>query len=87
MFFDGAINIYSNEADVIIISSNKKQYTVSVKLSFECFNNIAEYEPCILNLEVTLKLKIRKIDAYDDLSSWWKVETLSRIAIQIGRRV
>jgi len=59
--------VYGNGADMVIISPNKKQYPVSVKLHFECTNNTAEYEACILGLEVALKLKIKKIYVYGNL--------------------
>jgi hypothetical protein len=32
MYFDEAVNIYGNEAGTMIISYDKKQYLVSVKL-------------------------------------------------------
>jgi ribonuclease HI len=57
-FFDGAVNVYGNGVSAVIISPNKKQYPVSVKLHFECTNNIAEYEVCILSLEAALDLEI-----------------------------
>jgi len=57
--FDGAVNVYGNGASAVIISSNKKQYPVSVKLRFECTNNTAEHKACILDLEDALELKIR----------------------------
>ena len=66
MFFEGAANVYGNGADAVIISPDQKQYPVLVKLYFECTNNTAEYEACILGLEVALELKIRKIDVYGD---------------------
>ncbi|XP_061979625.1 uncharacterized protein LOC133700079 [Populus nigra] len=66
MFFDGAVNVYGNGAGAVIISPDKKQYPVAVKLHFECSNNTAEYEACILGLEATLELKIEKIDVYGD---------------------
>jgi len=50
----------------VIISPNKKQYPVSVKLQFGCTNNTVEYEVCILDLEAALELNIRKIDVYGD---------------------
>jgi len=66
MFFDRAVNVYGNGASAIIISLNKKQYPVSVKLHFECTNNTAKYEACILGLEAVLELKIKEIDVYED---------------------
>jgi ribonuclease HI len=47
---------------MIIISLDKKQYPVLVKLQFECTNNTTKYEACIFGLEAALELKIRKID-------------------------
>jgi ribonuclease HI len=66
MYFDGAVNVCGNGARAVIISPDKKQYLVSVKLQFGCTNNTAEYEACILGLEAALKLNIRKIDMYGD---------------------
>jgi ribonuclease HI len=60
------INVYRNGVGAVIISHDKKQYLDLVKLQFECANNIAEYETCILGLKSALELKIRKIDVYDN---------------------
>jgi len=30
MYFDGAVNLYGNKADAMIISPNKKQYLVKL---------------------------------------------------------
>jgi len=67
MFFDGAINVYGNGAGAVIISPDKKQYPILIKLHFECTNNTAAYNACILGLEAALELKIEKIDVYGDL--------------------
>ncbi|KAL3567809.1 hypothetical protein D5086_030460 [Populus alba] len=66
IFFDGVVNMYGNGAGAIIISLEKKQYPGSIKLHFECTNNTAEYEACILGLKSALELKIKKIDVYGD---------------------
>jgi hypothetical protein len=58
MYFDGAINVYGNGAGAVIISPDKKQYPVSVKLQFGCTNNTVEYEACILGLEAVLEMNI-----------------------------
>jgi ribonuclease HI len=64
MYFDGAVNVCGNGAGAVIISPDKKQYPISVKLQFGCTNNTAEYEACILGLEAALELNIRRIDVY-----------------------
>jgi len=66
MYFHGAVNVCGNEMGAMIISPNKKQYSISVKLQFGCTNNTTEYEACILGLEATLELNITKIDVYKD---------------------
>jgi hypothetical protein len=40
MYFDGAVNVYDNRVGVVIISPNRKQYPVLIKLQFECTNNM-----------------------------------------------
>jgi hypothetical protein len=64
MYFDGVVNIQGNGAKVVIVFPNRKQYPVSIKLQYECTNNTAEYEACILGLEVVLELKINKFEVY-----------------------
>jgi ribonuclease HI len=66
MYFDGVANISGNGAGALIISLQKKQYLVSVKLSFKCTKNTVEYEACIIGLEDALELKVEKLDVYGD---------------------
>jgi ribonuclease HI len=66
MYFDGAVNVCGNGAGAVIISPDKKQYPVLVKLQFGCTNNTVEYEACILSLEAALEMNIRKINVYGD---------------------
>ena len=67
MYFDNVVNVFGNGAGVIIISPEEKQYPISIKLQFNCTNNIAEYKACIYKLEVVLEMKIRKLKVYKDL--------------------
>jgi len=66
MYFDGAVNVCGNGASAVIISPDKKQYLVSVKLQFGGTNNTIEYKTCILGLKVALELNIRVVDVYRD---------------------
>ena len=52
--FDGAVNVSGNGVGAVIISPDGKQYPFSVRLQFECTNNTAEYEACIIGLEAAL---------------------------------
>jgi len=49
-----------------MISPNRKQYPISIKLQFECTNKTTEYKACIFGLEPALELKIKKLDIYGD---------------------
>jgi hypothetical protein len=40
MHFDGVVNVCGNRAGTMIISPNKKQFSILVKLQFVCNNNI-----------------------------------------------
>ena len=66
MYFNVAVNISRNEAEAIIISLEKKQYPVLLRLQFEYTNNTTKYKACIINLEVVLKLDVEKLDVYGD---------------------
>jgi hypothetical protein len=64
MYFDVVVNIQGIGAKVVIVFPNRKQYPILINLQYECTNNTAEYEACILGLEVVLELKINKFDVY-----------------------
>ena len=66
MNFNGVVNVYDNGAKAVMISHNRKQYPISIKLQFKCTNNTTEYKACILELEAALELNIKKLDVYGD---------------------
>jgi ribonuclease HI len=66
LYFDGAVNVSGNGAGAVVISPENKQYPVSTRLLFECTNNTAEYEACIIGLEVALELKAKKLEVFGD---------------------
>ena len=44
----------------VLVSPKGQQIPISVKLNFDCTNNVTEYEACIVSLQVALEF-----DAYD----------------------
>jgi ribonuclease HI len=58
--FRWVVNVYGNGIGVIILSPDKKQYPILIKLQFEYTNNTTEYEACILGLKAALEMKIKK---------------------------
>ena len=50
MYFDGASNTLGHGVGAILISPKGNQCPFTTKLSFECTNNVAENEACVLGL-------------------------------------
>ena len=50
MYFDGASNLLGSGVGVVLISLERNHCPFTTKLSFECTNNVAEYEACVLDL-------------------------------------
>ena len=55
LYFKGAINSIENEVGAVLVSSKGQQILVSVKLNFDCTNDVTEYEECIVGLQVGLE--------------------------------
>ncbi|KAJ9189416.1 hypothetical protein P3X46_000712, partial [Hevea brasiliensis] len=66
MYFDGAVNLSGNGIGVVLISPDGKHFPIAVKLRFDCTNNVAEYEACVMGLQAAIEMKIRKLEVYGD---------------------
>ena len=70
MYFDGAANHSGYGIGVLLISPHGDHILRSVRLAFLdrylATNNIVEYEACILGLETTLELGIRRMEIFGD---------------------
>ena len=65
MVFDRASNALGNGVGMII--SPEGCHTPSTaRLCFDCTNNMAEYEACILGLRVAIDLRIKFLSVYRD---------------------
>ncbi|XP_050897804.1 uncharacterized protein LOC127104675 [Lathyrus oleraceus] len=66
MMFDGSSN-YSGHGIGAVLMNPKGGYTpFTARLDFECTNNIAEYEACILGLEAAIDLRIKLLEVSGD---------------------
>ncbi|XP_070029910.1 uncharacterized protein [Nicotiana sylvestris] len=61
IFFDGDANFEGVGIGAILVSNTGQHYSVSVKLRFPCTNNMAEYEACILGLNLAIDMNIQKL--------------------------
>jgi len=66
LIFDGAVNVYGNIIRAVIVTLKGAHIPFSAKLRFDCTNNIAKYEACIMGIEEAINLRIKNIDIYGD---------------------
>ncbi|GAU51898.1 hypothetical protein TSUD_416830, partial [Trifolium subterraneum] len=66
LIFDGAVNLYGSGIGAIIVTPKGAHIPFTARLQFECTNNIAEYEACIMGIEEAIDLRIKNIDIYGD---------------------
>ncbi|KAG8491163.1 hypothetical protein CXB51_014306 [Gossypium anomalum] len=64
--FDGASNAVGNGIGAILVSPNGDHYPFTCKLNFDCTNNMAEYEACIMGLQAAIERGIRILEVYGD---------------------
>ena len=66
LYFDGATNSTGNGKGAVLVSSKGQKIPVSVKLNFDCTNNVTEYEACIVGLQVTLEFGAYDLSVFGD---------------------
>ena len=50
----------------VLISPEGNHCSFKAKLSFDCTNNVAEYEACVLGLQAAIEKKIKELIVYGD---------------------
>ena len=66
MVFDGALNTLGNSIGDVIISPEDCHTPFTARLCFNCTNNIAEYEACIMGLKASIDLWIKFLVVFGD---------------------
>jgi ribonuclease HI len=66
LYFDGASNATGAGAGAVLVSITGQQFPVAAKLGFCNSNNTAEYEACILGLELAINMRIKRLTVYGD---------------------
>ena len=66
MYFDGTSNALGHGVEAVLISPKGNHYPFTAKLSFDCTNNVAEYEACVLGLQAAIEKKIKILKVYGD---------------------
>ncbi|XP_039686891.1 uncharacterized protein [Medicago truncatula] len=66
LIFDGAVNVYGNGIGAVLLTPKGAHIPFTARLRFDCTNNIAEYEACIMGIEEAIDLRIKNIEIYGD---------------------
>jgi ribonuclease HI len=66
LVFDGASNALGNGIGAVITSPKDFHLPFTARLCFQCTNNMAEYEACILGIEAAIDLRIKILKVYGD---------------------
>ena len=66
MYFDRASNALGRAVGDVLISLKGNHCPFTAKLSFECPNNVAEYEACVMGLQAAIEKKIKELTVYGD---------------------
>ena len=66
LYFDGAANSTGNGVGAVLVSPKGQQIFISVKLNFDCTNNVTKYEVCIVGLQVALEVGTCDLSVFRD---------------------
>ena len=56
LFFDGASNALGHGIEAVLISPIRQYIPMTARLCFDCTNNTAEYETCVMGIQLPLNL-------------------------------
>ncbi|XP_050919802.1 uncharacterized protein LOC127137379 [Lathyrus oleraceus] len=66
--FDGSSNYNGHGVGVVLMNPNGGFTPFTARLCFDCTNNVAEYEACILGLGAAIDLRTKILEVYGDLA-------------------
>ncbi|XP_049376908.1 uncharacterized protein LOC125841784 [Solanum stenotomum] len=61
VFFDGAANHQGKCIGAVLVSESGQHYLMAAKLRFDCTNNMAEYDTCILGLKMAIDMNVHEL--------------------------
>ena len=66
MYFDGASNALGHGIGAILMSPDGSHYLFTARLNFDCTNNIAEYEACVMGLQAAIERNVKVLQVFGD---------------------
>jgi len=61
LIFDGAVNVYGNGIGAVLLTPRCTHIPFTARLRFDCTNNIAEYEACIMGIMKPASWVLKKL--------------------------
>nr|XP_027191080.1 uncharacterized protein LOC101494924 [Cicer arietinum] len=66
LVFDGASNALGHGIGAILISPENQFTPFTARLCFDCTNNIAEYEACVMGIKAAIESNVKFLEVYGD---------------------
>ena len=66
LYFDGAANAIESGIGTVLVSTKGQQTPITVKLGFDCTNNMTDYEACIVSLQAALEFGAYELEVFGD---------------------
>ena len=66
LYFDGAVNVKGVGIGAVLVSPTGHHHPATARLRFFCTNNTAEYEACIMGLNMAINLDVHKLVVLGD---------------------
>ncbi|XP_047260857.1 uncharacterized protein LOC124894158, partial [Capsicum annuum] len=66
LYFDGAVNVKGVGIGAVLVSPTGHHHLATARLHFFCTNNTAEYEACIMGLNMAINLDVHKLIVLGD---------------------
>ena len=64
MVFDGASKALGNGIGVVIVSPKGYHTPLIARLCFDCTNNMAKYEACIMGIKAAMDMRIKILNLF-----------------------
>ena len=68
LFFYGSSNALGHGIGAVLISPERQYIPMTARLCFDCTNNIAEYETCVMGIRAAIDFKVRSLKIYGDFA-------------------
>ena len=66
LYFEEASNALGHGISAVLISPEEEYCPFTARLNFDCTNNVAEYEACIMGLQAIIDKKVKNLKVYGD---------------------